>query len=67
LAYIQVPPDSTGKKIDASQVTTGDGQVLRESNVTADPVDASALQNVRNAAPGANDYGGLPESVMDMT
>lgn len=54
---VQVPPDSTGKILDTSELTVGANTVERENVVAADPTDASGLAKVKNAAPGAADYG----------
>src|SRR6266850_2105381 len=54
---VQVPPDSTGKILDTSELTVGANTVERENVVNADPTDASGLAKVKNAAPGVADYG----------
>lgn len=55
--YVQLPPDSTGKEVDATQTTTSQGTVLRQRVVLGDDssatvVDATAflqLMNTQNA------------------
>jgi hypothetical protein len=52
-----VQPDSTGKKIDTSELTVGPNTVERQRTVIADDSTAAALAKVRNSAPGSSDYG----------
>lgn len=56
--YIQGPPNSTGERIDVTQVTNAAGTVVdRESGVIADPETADARAAVLRRDPAANDYG----------
>lgn len=42
--YVQVPPNSTGLKIDTSEVTTAAGNVVERQNVViADPANPAGL------------------------
>ena len=43
---VQVAPDSTGKKVDTSEITVGSNTVERQRINISDPVIASAIQNV---------------------
>jgi hypothetical protein len=54
---VQVPPDSTGKKIDVSELTVGANTAQRQRVVLADDATAAALAAVTNTDPGASDYG----------
>lgn len=56
--YIQVAPDSTGKKVDNTKLTVGANDVYRQRTQTAG-AGAAELQDVRNTAPGASDYGAV--------
>ena len=47
--YIQVPPDSTGKKIDTSEITVGANTVERHRVNITDPVTASAMAPVTSS------------------
>lgn len=62
-SVVQVAPDGTGKKIDNTQVTTSQGQVLRQNTVTADPETPGARQKVTNALPGPTDFGAAVREV----
>lgn len=55
--FIQVPVDSTGKKVDTSELTVNLQTVERQRIVLADDATAAALAKVQNADPGATDYG----------
>jgi hypothetical protein len=54
--YIQVQPDSTGKKIDNSELTVGTNTVERQRIVISDPDDAAGLA-AANSDPSAIDVG----------
>lgn len=55
--FIQVAPDSTGKKVDNSELTVGANTVERQRIVNADDTVAAALARVLNAQPASTDYG----------
>lgn len=55
--YIQVQPDSTGKKVDNSELTVGANTVERQRIVLADSADAAGLAVVGRSDPGSKDYG----------
>lgn len=55
-SFTQVAPDSTGDKIDASELTVGANTVNRQRIVLADDSAAAGLAKVTNAQPGATDY-----------
>lgn len=56
-SYIQVTPDSTGKKVDTSEITVGANVVERERDVLSDPVDPAGLAQVINTTPAGTEYG----------
>lgn len=53
---IQVAPDSTGKKLDTSELTVGANTVERERIVWADPTTDVGLGVVTNANPAGTEY-----------
>lgn len=55
--YVQVPPDSTGKKIDNTVVDTGAGTVERQVIVVADPSDPDGYAEVLAADPTGTEGG----------
>lgn len=57
-AYVQGPPDSTGKKIDNDVLAIGADQVYRQ-RIRLAGAAATELADVRNADPAAGDYGGV--------
>lgn len=54
---VQLPADSTGKKVDTSELTVGGNTVNRQRLVVADDSTAAALGKVTNANSGSTDYG----------
>lgn len=54
---IQVPADSTGKKVDTSELTVGANTVERQRINLSDPVTAAAIASVDNADPASTEYG----------
>lgn len=54
---VQVAPDSTGKKVDTSELTVGTNTVERQRIVISDDATAAALAAVKNSTPGTSDYG----------
>lgn len=56
-SFIQVPPDSTGRKLDTSGITVGANSVERERMNIADPTLDVGLAKVTNTTPGGSDYG----------
>lgn len=53
--FAQVAPDSTGKKIDNTEVTNHNSDVvLRQAAVISDPEDVDGRAAVVNSAPAAN-------------
>lgn len=54
---VQLPADSTGKKVDTSELTVGANTVERERVNLADPTTAAAVAGVKNADPASTDYG----------
>lgn len=56
-SYIQVAPDSSGKKVDASELVVNAETVQRQRFVIADDADAFALAAVLNAEPDSDAYG----------
>lgn len=55
--FIILPPDSTGKALDTSNLTVSAVSVHRERLNIADPTLDVGLAKVTNAAAGASDYG----------
>ena len=55
--FVQVAPDSTGKKLDTSEVTTSQGVVERERVVIADDANAQAVAPVQATRPSEGTYG----------
>lgn len=55
--FIQVPPQSTGLKLDTSELTVGANTVERERINISDPTTDVGLARVENSTPGASDYG----------
>jgi hypothetical protein len=55
--FVQVPLDSTGKKVDCSVLTTSGGTVERQRCAIGDDTDPAALAKVGNAQPASNAYG----------
>jgi hypothetical protein len=54
---VQVPPDSSGKKIDCSKINVSGVDVERQRCVVGDDTDALGLAKVTNAKPATNSYG----------
>lgn len=54
---VQVAPDSTGAKIDTSEIVVGANTVDRQRVVLGDDSAAAGLAKIANAAPGSSDYG----------
>lgn len=55
--FVQVAPQSTGRKIDNTKVSISGHDVLRQITAAGDPEDPAAYGRVRNSLPGATDYG----------
>ena len=53
---VQVAPDSTGKKIDSSEITVGANTVERQRINIADPTTAAAIASILNSAPAGTEY-----------
>ena len=51
--FVQVPADSTGKKIDTSELTVGANTVERQRIVVGDPTSATALAAVKAGSTAA--------------
>jgi len=60
---VVLPPDSTGKAIDNTNVTTSAGSVHRQVLVLADPENPLAYGAVGNATPAGNEYASLVRHV----
>lgn len=54
---VQVAPDSTGKKVDTSELAVGANSVERQRVVLADNTDAAGFAKVQGTAPAAADGG----------
>src|SRR6266403_3247181 len=54
---IQVPPDSTGKKVDAVSMDVGADTVYRQRIVIADNTGTATFAMLLSAAPAATDVG----------
>lgn len=55
--FVQVAPDSTGKKVDASELTVNAQTVERQRVVIGDPTSDVGLGNVQNSAIAGTEYG----------
>lgn len=53
---VQVAPDSTGKKVDTSELTVNAQTVERQRVVLADDATAAALAKILNSAPAGTEY-----------
>jgi len=62
-SFIQVAPDSTGKKMETVRLTTAAGEVEREVVSVGDPETAGARQKVSNALPAPTDFGAAVRDV----
>lgn len=56
-AIVQVAPNSTGEKIDGTELSVGGQTVFRQRTIIGDDSAAAGLAKVQNAQPGASDYG----------
>lgn len=56
-AFVQVQPDSSGKKVDTSELTVSSQTVERQRIVIADTTTGAALAAVRNTSATETDYG----------
>lgn len=73
-AFVQVPVDSTGKKIDQESLSVGAHTVHRQRINLSDPVTADGHARVKNVPPASSDYGvtmreapaGLQEAVINI-
>jgi hypothetical protein len=54
---VQVAPDSTGKKVDTSELTVSAQTVERQRVVLADTAAAAGVAAVQNVQPASGDYG----------
>ena len=54
---VALQPDSTGKKVDTSEIVVGANTVERQRVVFADPVAAAGLASVINTSPAGTEYG----------
>ena len=64
--FIQLPADSTGKKLDTSEVTVGGNVVERERMVLADDSNPVGLVPVQNIRPADGVYAPPVRPVPDM-
>jgi hypothetical protein len=55
--FIQVPPQSSGLKIDCTELVVGANTVERERQNIADPSNAAGLASVVNSSPSGSLYG----------
>lgn len=56
-SYVQLQPDSTGKKVDTAEVTVGSNTVERQRVILSDGVTAAAQALVANTQPAGGNYG----------
>ena len=61
---VQVAPDSTGKKVDTSELTVGANTVERQRVVLADDATAAALAKIQNSAPAGTEYALVTRSIV---
>ena len=55
--FVQVPPDSTGSKIDNTSLTVNAQTVFRQRGNISSPTDANGHAEVKAAQPALTDYG----------
>lgn len=53
--YVQVPPDSTGKLIDTSELTRSDSSVVERQRLSIGSSDGSLIEAKANALPVYSD------------
>src|SRR5688572_16794278 len=54
--FVQVPPDSTGKKVDAEEITVG-AQTVERQRIQVAGASAAEIAAVKNATPSVTEYG----------
>jgi len=64
---VQVAPDSTGKKVDTSELTVNSQTVERQRVVQADPADPLGLGAVKNSAPAGTEYAPVTRPIAPAT
>ncbi len=65
--FIQVPPDSTGKKVAGQDFARGAETVIRQEFALGDATGDTAIAKVTNAAPTSSDYGLVVRPIPDGT
>lgn len=55
--YVQIPPQSTGLKIDTSELTVNAQTVERQRIIISDTTGAAAFAAVMNSTPAGSEYG----------
>ena len=65
--YVQVTPDSTGKKIDTSEIVVGSNTVERQRIVLADNATAASFASVTNSALQVQPIGNLMQNFAPAT
>jgi hypothetical protein len=63
---VQVAPDSSGKKVDTSELVVGTNSVERQRIVLAGDSVAAALAAILNADPAASDYGLVTRPIFEI-
>lgn len=61
--FIQVPPDSTGKKIDAASLDVGVDAVLRQRIIISDNINAANFAAISNSALNVNVTSSVPVAI----
>lgn len=64
-AFVQLNPDSTGKRVDTSELVVASNTVERQRMVVADDTDPAGLSHVTNSVPGVSDYGQVTRPVIN--
>jgi hypothetical protein len=63
---VQVQPDSSGKKVDTSELTVNAQTVERQRVVLSDDATAAGLAKVMNVAPSGTEYGLITRNIEDV-
>lgn len=65
--FVRIPQDSTGKRIDASELTVGANVVERQRIIIADSTDSAGLTVVKDVDPSSSEYGIVTRNIPSAT